>query len=106
MRQPKDYNHHYHLSDSSLQNWTEVGRTRLATIWCVRWSKTKYSPGITDASSLSRQRAVSKSFTQSSQTGFPRTSFLNMSSWAEFIWRTLQLLTLLLTQPSDRSATY
>src|SRR5260370_12345936 len=97
MRQPKDYNHHYHLSDSSLQNWTEVGRTRLATIWCVRWSKTKYSPGITDASSFTRHRAVSKSFTQSRQTGFPLTPFLNMSNLAQFPWPPPPLPTLLPT---------
>lgn len=73
-------------------SWTPLYRIapksvgpRLATIWRVRWSKTKYSPGVAVASSLSRQRAVSRSVTQSSQTGFPRLSFLNMSSWAEFI---------------------
>jgi hypothetical protein len=51
-----------------------------ATTWWVRGSKTKYSPGMSEANWLKRKRAVSKSATTASKTGFPRRSFLRMSN--------------------------
>jgi hypothetical protein len=54
--------------------------SRAATIWWVRVSKTKYSPGVTEASCLRRRRAVSKSPTMPSKIGIPRRSLLRMSN--------------------------
>jgi hypothetical protein len=52
-----------------------------ATIWWVRGSKTKYSPGRSEDNWLKRRRAVSKSFTTASKMGFPpRRSFLRISN--------------------------
>jgi len=51
-----------------------------ATICWVRGSKTKYSPGMSEANWLKRRRAVSKSPTTASKTRFPRRSFLKMSN--------------------------